>query len=107
MLNLASGATYSAILGLGGYRPRRVVDNAEICTFIDSSDEWIRTRSGIIERRWASEDETVQMMSVAAARKALDRADIEPAQIDTVIVSTVTHLYQTPAVATTIASEVA
>lgn len=105
MLNLASGATYSTILGLGGYRPRRVVDNAEICTMIDSSDEWIRTRSGIIERRWASEDETIQMMSVAAAQKAIDRAGIEPGQIDTVIVSTVTHLYQTPAIATTIASE--
>jgi 3-oxoacyl-[acyl-carrier-protein] synthase III len=105
-LTVSTGAPFSAIMGIGGYRPRRVVDNAEICTFIDSSDEWIRTRSGIIERRWASEDETVQMMSVAAARKALDRADIEPAQIDTVIVSTVTHLYQTPAVATTIASEV-
>ena len=61
--------------------------------------------SGIIERRWASDDETIQMMSVAAARKALDRAGIEAGQIDTVIVSTVTHLYQTPAVATTIASE--
>jgi 3-oxoacyl-[acyl-carrier-protein] synthase-3 len=104
-LNLTSGARYSAILGFGGYRPRRVVDNAEICTMIDSSEEWIRTRSGIIERRWASDDETIQMMSVAAARKALARADIEPGQIDTVIVSTVTHLYQTPAVATTIASE--
>ena len=104
-LKLESGAKYSAILGFGGYRPRRVVDNAEICTMIDSSDEWIRTRSGIIERRWASEDETIQMMSVAAARKALDRASIEPGQVDTVIVSTVTHLYQTPAVATTIASE--
>jgi 3-oxoacyl-[acyl-carrier-protein] synthase III len=105
-LTVSTGAPFSAIMGIGGYRPRRVVDNAEICTFIDSSDEWIRTRSGIIERRWASADETVQMMSVAAARKALDRAGIEPAQIDTVIVSTVTHLYQTPAVATTIASEV-
>jgi 3-oxoacyl-[acyl-carrier-protein] synthase III len=105
-LTVSTGAPFSAIMGIGGYRPRRVVDNAEICTFIDSSDEWIRTRSGIIERRWASEDETVQMMSVAAARKALDRAGIEPGQIDTVIVSTVTHLYQTPAVATTIASEV-
>jgi 3-oxoacyl-[acyl-carrier-protein] synthase III len=72
---------------------------------IDSSDEWIRTRSGIIERRWASDDETIQVMSVAAARKALGRAGLEPGQIDTVIVSTVTHLYQTPAVATTIASE--
>jgi 3-oxoacyl-[acyl-carrier-protein] synthase-3 len=105
MLNVTPGATHSAILGIGGYRPRRVVDNAEICTMIDSSDEWIRTRSGIIERRWASDDETIQMMSVAAARKALDRAGIEAGQVDTVIVSTVTHLYQTPAVATTIASE--
>jgi 3-oxoacyl-[acyl-carrier-protein] synthase III len=105
MLNVTPGASYSAILGVGGYRPRRVVDNAEICTMIDSSDEWIRTRSGIIERRWASDDETIQMMSVAAARKALDHAGIETGQIDTVIVSTVTHLYQTPAVATTIASE--
>jgi 3-oxoacyl-[acyl-carrier-protein] synthase III len=104
-LKVTPGAKSSAILGIGGYRPRRVVDNAEICTMIDSTDEWIRTRSGIIERRWASDDETIQMMSVAAARKALDRAGIEAGQIDTVIVSTVTHLYQTPAVATTIASE--
>ena len=104
-LKVGTGAAYSTILGIGGYRPRRVVDNAEICTMIDSSDEWIRTRSGIIERRWAGPDETVQMMSVAASRKALDRAGVEAAQIDTVIVSTVTHLYQTPAVATTIASE--
>src|SRR5215213_3430127 len=87
-LAVSTGAPFSAILGVGGYRPRRVVDNAEICTYIDSSDEWIRTRSGIIERRWAAE-----------------RAGVEPGQIDTVIVSTVTHLYQTPAVATTIASE--
>jgi 3-oxoacyl-[acyl-carrier-protein] synthase III len=104
-LTIPTGAKASAILGLGGYRPRRVVDNAEICTLIDSSDEWIRTRSGIIERRWASADETVQMMSVAASRKALERSGIEPAQIDTVIVSTVTHLHQTPAVATSIAAE--
>jgi 3-oxoacyl-[acyl-carrier-protein] synthase-3 len=104
-LAVSTGARFSAILGVGGYRPRRVVDNAEICTYIDSSDEWIRTRSGIIERRWASEDETVQMMSVAAAQRAMERAGVEPAQVDTVIVSTVTHLYQTPAVATTIASE--
>jgi len=104
-LQLASGATASAILGIGGYRPRRVVDNAEICTYIDSSDEWIRTRSGIVERRWAGPDETIQMMSVAASRAALERAGIEAGQIDTVIVSTVTHLHQTPAVATTVASE--
>jgi 3-oxoacyl-[acyl-carrier-protein] synthase-3 len=104
-LTVPTGAAYSAILGFGGYRPRRVVDNAEICTYIDSSDEWIRTRSGIIERRWASPDETIQMMSVGAARDALQRSGVEPGQIDTVIVSTVTHLHQTPAIATAIAAE--
>jgi 3-oxoacyl-[acyl-carrier-protein] synthase III len=104
-LNVSSGAKHAAILGFGGYRPRRVVDNAEICTLIDSSDEWIRTRSGIIERRWASPDETIQMMSVAASRAALERSGVEPGQIDTVIVSTVTHLHQTPAIATSIAAE--
>jgi 3-oxoacyl-[acyl-carrier-protein] synthase III len=104
-LRTSTGAEYARVMGVGGYRPRRVVDNAEIVTYIDSSDEWIRTRSGIAERRWASPDETIQMMSVAAARKAVERAGIEPGQVDTVIVSTVTHLVQTPAIATTIATE--
>lgn len=104
-IKTSTGSPYARVLGIGGYRPRRVVDNAEICTLIDSSDEWIRTRSGIRERRWASPDETIQMMSVAAARAALRRADLEPGQIDTVIVSTVTHLLQSPSVAATIASE--
>ncbi len=104
-LQIVSGAKCSAILGIGGYRPRRVVDNAEIVTMIDSSDEWIQTRSGIRERRWAGEDETIEMMSLAAARKAVERAGIDVGQIDTVIVSTVTHLYQTPSAAATIASE--
>ena len=63
---------------------------------IDSSDEWIQTRSGIRERRWASPDETIEMMSLAAARKGVERAGLDLGQIDTVIVSTVTHLYQTP-----------
>jgi 3-oxoacyl-[acyl-carrier-protein] synthase-3 len=104
-LKTSVGSTYAKIMGVGGYRPRRVVDNAEICTMIESSDEWIRTRSGIRERRWASPDETVQMMSVSAGHTAIQRAGIDPAQIDTVIVSTVTHLLQTPSVAATIASE--
>ena len=103
-LEMARGAAASTIMGIGGYRPRRVVDNAEICALIDSTDEWIQTRSGIRERRWAGPDETVEMMSVAAARKAVERAGIDVGQIDTVIVSTVTHLHQTPAIATAIAS---
>ena len=85
--------------------PRAIVPNADIVDAIDSSDEWIQQRSGIKQRRFATAEETVQMMSVAAARKALERAGIAPEQIDCVIVATVTHLLQTPAIATAIAYE--
>lgn len=104
-LAASTGADHARILGVGGYRPSRVVPNSELVDAIDSSDEWIRTRSGIIERRWASPEETIQMMAVAAARKALDRAGVDAKQIDCVIVSTVSHMLQTPAVATMIADE--
>ncbi len=100
-----TGAPHAAILGLGSYRPRRVVPNADIVEAIDSSDEWIQQRSGIKARRFASPDETVQMMSVAAARTAMQRAGIDAAQVDAVIVATVSHLLQTPAVATAVAHE--
>lgn len=105
MISASTGAPHARILGVGGYRPSRVVPNSEIVDLIDSSDEWIRTRSGITERRWATEDETVQMMSVAAARKALDHAGIGIEEIDCVIVATVSHMRQTPAVAALIADE--
>ena len=100
-----SGSTYAAILGLGTYRPSRVIPNADIVDAIDSSDEWIQQRSGIRQRRFATPEETVQMMSVAASRQAIERAGIAPEQIDCVIVATVTHLLQTPAIATAIAYE--
>ncbi|HEY6934973.1 MAG TPA: beta-ketoacyl-ACP synthase III [Marmoricola sp.] len=96
---------HSAVLGLGHYRASRVVPNSEIVEAIDSSDEWIQQRSGIIERRWATPEETVQMMSVAAAREALEDAGIDARQVDGVIVATVSHLLQTPAVATAVAHE--
>ena len=56
-LNTSTGSQYAAIKGIGGYRPRRVVSNEEICTMIDSTDEWIRTRAGILDLTWASDDE--------------------------------------------------
>ncbi len=93
------------IVGIGGYRPSRVVPNSEIVERIDSSDEWIRTRSGIETRRWAADDETVISMSLAAAGKALAEAGLQPDQIGCVITSTVTHLYQTPSAAAEIAYE--
>jgi 3-oxoacyl-[acyl-carrier-protein] synthase-3 len=99
----STGAAHAGVLGLGSYRPRRIVPNSEILEHIDSSDEWIQTRSGLKERRWASEDETVLMMSTNAAKEALADSGIDPAQIGCVVVATVTHLYQTPAIATQIA----
>ncbi|HSS67005.1 MAG TPA: beta-ketoacyl-ACP synthase III [Nocardioidaceae bacterium] len=101
----ATGAQHARILGIAGYRPSRVVTNAEIVDQIDSSDEWIQTRSGIVERRWAEPHETVQFMSVQASIDALERADVRPGQLDCVVVATVSHLMQTPAVATLIADE--
>jgi 3-oxoacyl-[acyl-carrier-protein] synthase-3 len=104
-LNASTGAAHSRILGIGTYRPTRVVPNAELVEAIDSSDEWIQQRSGIKERRFAGPDESIQMMSVAASRKALEHAGLEAAQIDCVVVATVSHMLQTPAIATAIAHE--
>lgn len=99
------GAPYSAILGIGSYRPSLVVPNSEIVDAIDSSDEWIQQRSGIRQRRRASQQETVPMMAVAASRAALSRAGLDARQIDCVVVATVSHLLQTPSAATAIAHE--
>jgi len=104
-LDPGPGAKHTAILGLGAYRPSRVVTNADIVGAIDSSDEWIQQRSGIRQRRFATPEETVQAMAVAAAGMAIDRAGIDRAQVDAVIVATVSHLLQTPAVATAVADE--
>jgi len=100
-----AGPAHARILGVGGYRPSRVVTNEQICQVIDSTDEWITTRTGIKERRWATAEETVAMMSTAAAGKALAAAGIEAERIGLVIISTVTHLAQTPSLAALVANE--
>ncbi|POX49836.1 ketoacyl-ACP synthase III [Streptomyces sp. Ru72] len=99
------GAPYARILGVGGYRPVRVVPNEVILEKIDSSDEWIRSRSGIETRHWANDEETVAAMSIEAAGKAIADAGIAADQIGAVVVSTVSHFSQTPAVATEIADK--
>ncbi len=95
----------SRIAGVGSYIPRRVVTNAEMCTMIDTSDEWIQQRTGIVERRWASDDEPLMMMVTEASRQALDHAGVDPSEVDAVIIATVTHLIQTPALAPLLAHE--
>jgi 3-oxoacyl-[acyl-carrier-protein] synthase-3 len=98
-ITAAQGAAHSRIMGVGGYRPERVVTNAEIVDQIDSSDEWIRERSGIVSRRFAAKEESVVDMAEAATRDALASAGLDPAPVDAVVVATVTHPYQTPAAA--------
>ncbi|MCQ9178206.1 ketoacyl-ACP synthase III [Streptomyces sp. IBSBF 2953] len=101
----SKGSPYARILGVGGYRPTRVVPNEVILETIDSSDEWIRSRSGIETRHWANDEETVAAMSVEASGKAIADAGITAGQIGAVVVSTVSHFKQTPAVATEIADK--
>ncbi|MFI1091056.1 ketoacyl-ACP synthase III [Streptomyces sp. NPDC020917] len=102
----SKGAPYARILGVGGYRPSRVVPNEVILEHIDSSDEWIRSRSGIASRHWAGPEETVAEMSLEAGGKAIADAGISAADIDAVIVATVSHFKQTPAIATEIAHRI-
>jgi len=100
------GASFARIRGVGAYRPSRVVTNEEICELIDSSDEWIRERSGIVERRWARPDESVVDMAREAAIPAMERAGVDPAAIDVVIMATVTHPFQTPSAAAVLSYQI-
>ncbi len=100
-----TGTNNIGMLGIGAYRPERVVTNDEICENIDSSDEWIYTRTGIKTRRFARRDEDVTQMSVQAGRTAIANALLSGSDIDAVILATNTHLLFTPAAATKVATE--
>lgn len=100
-----AGGRQSVLLGLGVHRPERVVTNDEICELIDSTDEWIQTRSGIKSRRFSGEGEGILAMSISAARKALDVSGIAPEQIGAVIIATSTWDLQTPQAASIVAHE--
>src|SRR3954467_12329681 len=86
-IQLPAGAPGARILGLGSYRPRRRVTNDDLAQMMDTNDEWIQSRVGIAERRWAAEDETLVEMAVAAGGKALAASGLAPDQIDLVIVA--------------------
>jgi len=78
------------IRAIGVHTPERKLTNAELSTMVDTSDEWIKTRSGIAERRIAGPDENPSDMGAKAAAKALERAGLTPADIDLLIVATMT-----------------
>lgn len=98
-----TGAPYARIMSVGSYRPERVVTNDEVCLRIDSTDEWIRERSGIVERRYAAADESVVDLAVSAAAKALASSGIDAEQLGFVLIATVTHPYPTPSAAADVA----
>ena len=75
-------------LGTGFAVPDRVVTNQELSELMDTTDEWIRTRTGIQERRWVTEGETGTELGLQASRKAMDMAGVKPAEIDAILYAT-------------------
>lgn len=90
---------HAHVAGWGMYVPERVLTNDHLMQMVETSDEWIRTRTGIVERRIAGERETTSSMSIEAARRALNRAEVPPGDLDAIIVATVTPDFVTPATA--------
>src|SRR4051812_50119319 len=84
-IQLPAGSRGTRTLGRGASRPRRRVTNDELAQVMDTNDEWIQSRVGIAERRWASEDETLVEMAVAAGGKALAASGLAPHGGDLVI----------------------
>jgi 3-oxoacyl-[acyl-carrier-protein] synthase-3 len=87
---IGSASTRVGITGLGVNVPARVVTNQELSTIVDTTDEWIRERTGIEERRFATQDEALTDVALPAVRDALADAGVEPSEIDLVISATVT-----------------
>ena len=106
VLTQATGPAHSRILGVGGVRGENAVTNDEIAGPIDSSDEWIRQRTGIVTRARTGSDTDVVDLAERAALAALAAAGLTGADIDAVIMSTVTHFHQTPAAATILADRI-
>src|SRR4051794_29259567 len=99
------GMPYAAITGWGMHVPERVLTNVELSTMVDTSDEWIVSRTGIRERRIAGPQETSTSVSVAAARAACARARLDPAELDLIIVGTFTPDQYMPSVASRVQAE--
>ena len=102
-LNQAETIAFSKIYSLGASRGDLTVTNDDIAGPINSSDEWIRQRTGIVTRMRASQDRSLMDMAVEASNEAIQKAGIKPSEIEAVIFSTITHPYQTPSAASLLA----
>jgi 3-oxoacyl-[acyl-carrier-protein] synthase-3 len=95
-LTQATGPAHTRILGLGAARGENLVPNDDLVEAIDSSDEWIRQRTGIVTRTRASADSDVLDLAERAGRQAIENAGLQASDIDAVILATVTYFHQTP-----------
>ncbi len=95
----------AVVKGVGHYLPARVVPNAELETMVDTTDEWIVTRSGIRQRHFAAEGETTSVMAAHAARAALADAGLEADEVDAIVVATSTPDLTFPSVGSMVQNE--
>jgi 3-oxoacyl-[acyl-carrier-protein] synthase-3 len=102
VIGRSNGAPVS-ITGLGTYAPERVLGNDELAQLVDTSDEWIVERTGIRERRIAAPEQAMTDLALPAAQDALERAGVEPRQLDLVVVATVTPDMMFPTTASLLA----
>ena len=89
---------YASITGWGHYAPENVVTNADLEKIVDTTDEWIKSRSGIEQRHFVSPDQACSDLSIEAGRRALDKAGVRPQDVELVIVATSSPDYLTPPV---------
>jgi 3-oxoacyl-[acyl-carrier-protein] synthase III len=92
-------ARYAHIIGWGKYVPPNILTNNDLAKTVESTDEWIRQHTGISERHVATSKESTAILALNAAREALANANVDPNEIDLIIVATVTPEYQFPATA--------
>lgn len=102
-LNQSTAVAYSKIYSIGAARGDLTVTNEDIAGPINSSDEWITQRTGILTRKRASKDRSLMDMAVEASNEAIQKAGIKASEIEAVIFSTITHPYQTPSAAALLA----
>lgn len=97
----------SHIRGVGGYLPQRVLTNQDLAAMVETSDDWIRERTGIRERHIAEEGELTSDIAVEASRLALERAGIAPGEVDLIVLATTTPDQTFPATATAVQAKLA
>ncbi|WIX78691.1 beta-ketoacyl-ACP synthase III [Amycolatopsis carbonis] len=105
-LRLTAGPSSTRILGVGSHQPERVVTNDDLSELMDTNDQWIRERVGIIERRFGNKDELLVDFAVAAGQAALADAGVDPSEVDTVILPNCTMPSQIPNAAAQVAARI-